>query len=81
MNEGFERNNFRELSINDPERQKEISRSGGIASGVSRSKKSKQKAIYGVLLEVACSKDFASPEELQEFRRWKKRKQNKTSKR
>ena len=79
MNESFEQNNFRELSINDPERQKEISRSGGIASGVSRSKKSKQKAIFGTLLEVACTMDLGSPEEIQEFRRWKKRKQNKTS--
>ena len=81
MNESFERNNFRELSVTDPERLKEISRSGGIASGLSRSKKSKQKAIYGALLEVACSRDFASPEELQEFRRWKKRKQKKSNQR
>lgn len=71
-NQSFEENNFKELLKNNPDRQKEIARSGGIASGISRRKKSEETKALKSLLDVAFMIDFASPEELKEFRKWKK---------
>ena len=72
-NQSFEDNNFKELIKNDPDRQREIARSGGIASGVSRRKNKQSRVIIGTMLDVALRMDFASPEELREFRQWKKK--------
>lgn len=72
-NEAFRENNFKELLETNPERQREIARAGGVASGISRRKKKQQNMIYGALLNVAADMDFSTPEERAEFKRWKKR--------
>lgn len=71
-NQSFEENNFRALSNNNPDRMREIARSGGVASGVSRRKNKQQREVLGTMLNVALQMDFATPEELKEFRKWKK---------
>lgn len=71
-NQSFEENNFRELQKSDPARLKEIARSGGVASGVSRRKNKQQREVLGTMLDIALRMDFATPEELKEFRKWKK---------
>jgi len=55
LNNSFEKNNFRELIVSNPERQKEIARMGGIRSGEVRRKKANQRKAYRLMLDVTLS--------------------------
>ena len=70
----FESNKFNNLIETEPERQREIARQGGIASGIARRKKKAKQIYYSSLLDVAMQKDFSTPEELKEFNYYRKNK-------
>lgn len=70
----FESNKFNNLIETEPERQREIARQGGIASGKARRIKRARQAYYSGLLDIAVYKDFATPEELKEFNYYRKNK-------
>lgn len=70
----FEDNKFDNLIAREPEKQREIARAGGIASGKAKRKKKATQAYYGALLDIAMTKDFATPEELKDFRYYRKNK-------
>lgn len=72
MNAGFEANKFNNLAATEPERQREIARAGGIASGKARRKKKAERVFYGAIMNAAFEQDFASQEELKAFRKWRK---------
>ena len=72
MSRSFEDNKFNNLAATDPERQRAIARAGGIASGAARRKKKAKNQIYGAIMAAALEQDFASPEELKAFRKWRK---------
>lgn len=73
--EEFKENNFKELIANDPERQREIARQGGLASGKTRQRKAIMNAYTKALLDASFRAEFVSPEEMHQFREWKKRKE------
>lgn len=79
-NSEFEKNNFTNLIQADPERQKEIARAGGKASGISRRKKAQRKQLYSELFDAAFNMDFASQEELDDFRKWRRNKKKRGNK-
>lgn len=68
----FEDNNFKNLL---PERQREIARQGGLASGRARKAKAEktkaQQAYFSALLDNMWRTQFATPEEYKAFKHWK----------
>jgi len=70
-NNAFKENNFKELLKTDPERQKAIAAAGGKASGESKRKRKAAGELYGALMDAAFTMDFATPEELKAFRKWR----------
>lgn len=76
-NDGFIKNNFKELIKDDPARQKDIARQGGIASGKARRKKSAEHKMYTAIMQAAFMQDFATPEELKAFRKWRQAQKSK----
>lgn len=72
--DAFEAGKFNNLIETNPERQREIARQGGKASAEAKKKEKVKQAYYGALLDVAMTKDFATPEELKDFRYYRKNK-------
>ena len=74
QNDAFEAGKFNNLIETDPERQRAIASAGGKASAKAKQKQKATQAYLGTLLEVAMHTDFATPEELKDFRYYQKNK-------
>ena len=72
--DAFEAGKFNNLIETNPERQREIASAGGKASAKARQKKQATQVYLSCLLDTAMHKDFATPEELKDFRYYRKNK-------
>lgn len=76
MNNSFEKNNFRELIVSNPERQKEIARMGGIRSGAVRREKARREKAYQLMLDVAWEMPMPLERKPRKRRRINKKRKN-----